>query len=68
MKLTQLVTILLLSLTVSACSSHIKEPALSFGKKCAVTENGQVTYSYVWLYDKKTGLKATKEECKKIDD
>ena len=39
-------------------SGHIKTPALSFGKKCAETNDGQMTYSYVWLYDKDIGLKA----------
>lgn len=56
------------TLLLTACSGHIKEPALSFGKKCAVNENGQVSYSYVWLYDKKVGLKANKKECEQIDD
>ena len=62
------ILLVLVALFVVGCSGHIKEPAVSFGKKCAVTENGQVSYSYVWLYDKKEGLKANKEEFKKIDD
>ena len=42
-----------------------KNPSLSFGKKCNVGE-GQVTYSYVWLYDKELGLKANAEDCEQI--
>jgi len=55
------ITILLISFfIVSACS--IKEPGVSFGKKCDV--NGiKVTYSYVWVYDKSIGLPATEEQC-----
>lgn len=56
------------ALLLTACSGAIKTPQISLGKKCAVGENGQVTYSYVWLYDKTTGLKANKEECEQIDD
>ena len=46
--------------TVSACS--IKEPRVSFGKKCSMTDDN-ITYSYVWIYDKNTGLPATEEQC-----
>lgn len=45
---------------VSACS--LKEPKVSFGKKCEITDNN-ITYSYVWIYDKNTGLPATEEQC-----
>jgi len=55
-------------LLLTACNGPIKTPQLAFGKKCAVNENGQVTYSYVWLYDKKEGLKANKKDCEQIDD
>ena len=44
-----------------------KNPSLSFGKKCHVGE-GQVTYSYVWLYDKELGLNANKEDCQYIEN
>ena len=37
-------------------------PKLSFGKKCHVAED-KITYSYVWLYDKNEGLKATNGQC-----
>jgi len=49
--------------TVSACS--IKEPRVSFGKKCAVKED-KVVYSYIWLYDKEPGLPADKKNCDQI--
>jgi hypothetical protein len=52
--------ILLTFFTVSACS--IKEPRMAFGKKC--DQNGdKITYSYVWIYDKNTGLPANEEQC-----
>ena len=51
---------------MTACSGHIKTPALSFGKKCAETNDGQMTYSYVWLYDKDVGLKATNKNVIKL--
>jgi|TARA_B100000282_G_C31711453_1_gene481311 hypothetical protein len=51
---------------LSACSGHLKSPAVSFGKKCSETENGQIAYSYVWLYDKEQGLEAKKDTCEKI--
>ena len=43
------------------CSS-IDNPRVSFGKKCLVKEN-DVAFSYVWFYDKDTGLMATSEQC-----
>ena len=49
---------------MSACS--INDPRLSFGKKCHVSEE-DITYSYIWLYDKKTGLPATKDQCVVLD-
>ena len=51
---------------LSACSGHIKSPAVSFGKKCSETSNGQIAYSYVWLYDKSVGLEADKVTCNNI--
>ncbi len=52
---------------LAGCSGHLEEPAVSFGKKCAVTEDGQVNYSYVWLYNKEDGLKANKANCELIE-
>ena len=49
---------------MTACS--IKEPRLSFGKKCEVNGD-KVTYSYVWLYDRNLGLPATKNQCVALD-
>ena len=68
MSLNKVVLAVVTGLLLTACSGAIKEPRLSFGKKCSVTENGQVAYSYVWLYDKKEGLSANKKECEKIND
>jgi len=60
-----IMTILFAGVLLSACS--IKEPRLSFGKKCAVKED-KVVYSYIWLYDKEPGLPANKKNCDQIAD
>ena len=59
----KLVVILFATVLLTACS--VKNPALMMGKKCLVKED-QVVYSYVWLFDSKAGLKATKEQCEQI--
>ena len=58
-----ILSILITGLILSACS--VKEPRLSFGKKC-VTKNDKIVYSYVWLYDKQVGLPAKTETFKLI--
>lgn len=55
------ILIILISITLIGCS-NIKNPRLSFGKKC-LDRDGDVAYSYVWLYDKNVGLHATKKQC-----
>ena len=59
----QLITVLFATVFLTACS--VKNPALNLGKKCVV-DGDQVVYSYVWVYDKNEGLKATKEQCNQI--
>ena len=59
----RLITVLFAMVLLTACS--VKNPALDLGKKCVV-DGDQVVYSYVWVYDKSTGLKATKEQCNQI--
>ena len=56
------------SLLAACTNGPIKQPGVAFGKKCAVNENGQVTYSYVWFYDAHEVLGANKKECEQIDD
>ena len=51
------------SLLITACS--IKEPRLSFGKKCMVKDD-KVVYSYIWVWDKMVGLTATEADCEHI--
>ena len=58
-----LVAILFATVLLTACS--VQNPALMMGKKCVV-DGDQVVYSYVWLFDSKAGLKATKEQCEQI--
>jgi len=63
-----LILILTTFLLVGCTNGPIKQPGVAFGKKCAVNENGQVTYSYIWFYDAHEGLRASKKECEQIDD
>ena len=59
----RLVVMLFATVLLTACS--VKNPALNLGKKCVI-DGDQVVYSYVWLFDSKAGLKATKEQCEQI--
>ena len=59
----KLVVILFATVLLTACS--VKNPALNLGKKCVI-DGDQVVYSYVWLFDSESGLKATKEQCEQI--
>ena len=59
----KIVVTLFATALLTACS--VKNPSLNFGKKCLVEED-QVVYSYVWLFDSESGLKATKEQCDQI--
>lgn len=59
-----ILSIIIAGLLLSACA--VKEPRLSFGKKCVDKEN-QIVYSYVWLYDKQVGLKADNITCELIE-
>ena len=59
----KIVAILFATVLLTACS--VQNPALMMGKKCVV-DGDQVVYSYVWLFDSKAGLKATKEQCEQI--
>ena len=53
--------LLIVALLLSGCAVP-KNPSLSFGKKCHV-EGENITYSYVWLFDKTTGNPATEAQC-----
>ena len=57
-------TLILASILLVGCAVP-KNPKISWGKKCAV-QGQQVVWSYAWMYDKETGLDATKENCKII--
>ena len=59
----RLVVMLFATVLLTACS--VKNPALNLGKKCVI-DGDQVVYSYVWLFDSESGLKATKEQCEQI--
>ena len=58
------IAIFFLSLFVlTACS--VKNPALDLGKRC-MQKGDQIVYSYLRVYDKEAGNKATKEMCDQI--
>ena len=62
----KLCLITIMAFMLSACSIP-SNPSLSFGKKCSVSK-GQITYSYVWLYEKEIGLNENKEDCRYIEN
>jgi hypothetical protein len=51
---------------ITACSA-VPNPKITFGKKCQAVGD-RVTYSYVWIYDGKTGLPANSADCALIAD
>ena len=53
-------------IALTSCSA-VPNPKLSFGKKC-IANGDRVTYSYVWVYDAKTGLPANTDDCALIAD
>lgn len=53
-------------LVLTGCSIP-KDPRVSFGKKCSETNDGQVAYSYVWLYSKEHGLNADEKTCRQLE-
>lgn len=61
----KLILIPLMAIAIVGCSQIPKEPAISFGKKCEVTENGTIVSSSVWIYSEEHGLRATEEACPK---
>ena len=61
--------LILATLLLVGCSGA-KYNAVSFGKKCVATaEDGttRVTHSYVWFYNKDSGLHANQEDCATLD-
>lgn len=63
-------TLLVLATLLLVGCSGAKYNAVSFGKKCVATEKDgdtRVTHSFVWLYNKDSGLHANKEDCSKLD-
>ena len=60
------IIIILTTLLLVGCA-NIKNPKVVFGKKCTMDAH-QVVYSYVWVYDKESGLDANEENCAFIAD
>ena len=56
--------VILTALILTACS--VKEPRLSFGKKCAVKDD-KIVYSYLWVYDKSAGIPADAITCELLE-
>lgn len=63
MRMKHIAITILAFLFLSACG--ISNPKVTFGKKCVVKED-TVSYSYVWLYDKNTGLPASEKQCEQL--
>ncbi len=57
----------LITLMLFVGCTPIKDPRLSFGKKCKLTDD-QVIWSHVWIYSKQEGVTASKEDCKFIPE
>ena len=45
--------IIILALTLTSCAGF-KNHEIKFGKACFEKPNGTITWSYVWIKDKKT--------------
>ena len=63
-------TLLILATLLLVGCSGAKYNAVSFGKKCVATaEDGttRVTHSYLWFYNKDSGLHANQEDCATLD-
>ena len=58
-------SILFFGLFLSACSSV--NDSVTFGKKCMVKDD-KVVYSYIWLYNKTSGLSADTKQCEQIKE
>ena len=59
------VIVILTALLLTACS--VKEPRLSFGKKCTVKDD-KIVYSYLWIYDKSAGIPADAITCELLEE
>tara|TARA_B100001996_G_scaffold10234_1_gene8633 strand:- start:1208 stop:1444 length:237 start_codon:yes stop_codon:yes gene_type:complete len=64
-RIIKIIGTLLITAALAGCSIP-KNPKLTFGKKC-VDKGENIVYSYVWLYDKESGLEANETTCEKID-
>ena len=60
----KLLSIIFLGLFLTACSTV--NDAVTFGNKCVVYDDN-VFYSYVWIYNKESGLNADKEQCSELE-
>tara|TARA_E500000318_G_C3546010_1_gene206733 strand:- start:1193 stop:1384 length:192 start_codon:yes stop_codon:yes gene_type:complete len=57
------IAIILFGLFLTACSSV--NDAVTLGKKCMIKDD-KVVYSYIWFYNKETGLSADQKQCDEI--
>ena len=61
----QILTLLSASIFLLTGCSVPKNPEIVFGKKCL--ENGdQISYSWVWIQDKRLGTKPSQEACDQL--
>ena len=59
--------VIFLLVLMTGCSAIPTNTGISFGKKCSVGPDEEVAYSWIWLYDRKVGLKANAQACAAID-
>lgn len=57
------IILLATALLLVGCSGHIAPPEIKLGKKCSVSDDGSIVYSYVWLHKKGETLSADAETC-----
>lgn len=51
---------------LTACSGHVAPPEVKLGKRCSLSDDGSIVYSYVWFHKKGTELSATAEACDQL--
>jgi len=64
----KVILLFIATIILASCSMIPENPRLSFGKKCSMTEDKQIAYSWIWVYNKEQGLDANKETCKELEN
>ena len=61
----KILMVLFLLLSGCAVNTHPIVDWISFGKKCITNDDGVTVTSYLWFYNRKQGLDASKNDCEK---